>query len=339
MSRQAQEKATTGVADIPLTRDRLIRAYRTMVLIRHFEYAAGRKLFAQGLVKGTIHPYIGEEAVATGASLALQEGDTITSTHRCHGHCLALGGDPVRVMGEILGREIGYCRGRGGSMHIASAECGMLGAMGIVGAGLGIAVGAALANQYQGNDRVVVAFFGDGASNQGMFHESVNMAAIWQLPVVFLCENNRYAVSTNISYSTRIKDIAKRAEGYGIPGVTVDGMDLLAVYRATHDAVERARRGEGPTLIEAKTYRFEGHYFGEPQVYRTPSEVEEWRKRDPVQIFANWLIEERLLAPEEAERIDEEVIQEMERATEVAMSAAFPSGDGYALHVYAEEEI
>jgi len=327
-----------SVENPKLSQELLIQAYRTMLLIRHFEYAAGKKLFAGGHIKGTVHPYIGEEAVATGAFLALKKGDAITSTHRGHGHCLALGGDPVKVMGEILGREIGYCHGRGGSMHIASAERGMLGAMGIVGAGLPIAVGAALANQYRGEDQVVMALFGDGASNQGMFHESLNMAAIWGLPVIFLCENNQYAVSTSISYSANIRDIARRADGYGIPGIVVDGMDLLSVYEVTHDAVERARKGKGPTLIEAKTYRFEGHYFGEPQVYRTPSEVEKWKKRDPIIIYREWLGKEGILTPEEADRIDEEVKGEIERATQTALDAPFPSAERYDMYVYAEEE-
>jgi TPP-dependent pyruvate/acetoin dehydrogenase alpha subunit len=306
-----------------------------MLLIRHFEYAAGRKLFSQGVVKGTIHPYVGEEAVATGAFLALQEGDMVTSTHRCHGHCLALGGDPLRVMAEILGREIGYCRGRGGSMHIASAECGMLGAMGIVGAGLPIAVGAALANQYRGEDRVVVACFGDGASNQGMFHESVNLAAIWALPVIFLCENNQYAVSTSISYSARIKDIARRADAYGIPGILVDGMDIIAVYQKTLEAVERARNGEGPSLIEAKTYRFEGHYFGEPQVYRSAHEVEQWKKRDPIRFLREWLEKEGVLTAAKADQLDEDVKQEIEEVTKTALGAPFPGDEQFDRYVYA----
>jgi pyruvate dehydrogenase E1 component alpha subunit len=313
----------------------LIKAYRTMVLIRSFEYAAGR-LFSKGLIKGAIHPYIGEEAVATGAFLALKRGDLITSTHRGHGHCLALGGDPVKVMGEILGREIGYCRGRGGSMHIASAELGMLGAHGIVGEGMPIAVGAALAKQYRGEEGIVMAMFGDGASNQGLFHESLNMAAIWDLPVVFLCENNRYAVSTSISYSTRIKDIAKRADGYGIPGKVVDGMDVLSVYEVTRKAVERARKGKGPTLIEAKAYRFEGHYFGEPQVYRTREEVEQWRQRDPILRYRQWLIKTGIISVAEADRMEEEVKQQIEQATDEALEAPSPSGEEYDRYVYAE---
>jgi pyruvate dehydrogenase E1 component alpha subunit len=323
------------LSEFSLDADQWKQAYRTMLLIRHFEYGAGRKLFSQGLVKGTIHPYVGEEAVATGAFLALREGDMVTSTHRCHGHCLALGADPLKVMAEILGREVGCCRGRGGSMHIASAECGMLGAMGIVGSGLPIAVGAALANQYRGEENVVIACFGDGASNQGMFHESVNLAAIWSLPVIFLCENNQYAVSTSISYSARVTDIARRADGYGIPGVLVDGMDIAAVYQETMKAVERARQGEGPTLIEAKTYRFEGHYFGEPQVYRSPREVEEWKKRDPIRMLRDWLEKEGLLTEAEADRIDEAVKDEIDEVIKAAIEAPFPSGEQFDRYVYA----
>ena len=336
MSSKDSNGIKARLSELSLDPEQLLQAYRTMLLIRHFEYAAGRKLYSQGVVKGTIHPYVGEEAVATGAFLALQEGDMVTSTHRCHGHCLALGGDPLRVMAEILGREIGYCRGRGGSMHIASAECGMLGAMGIVGAGLPIAVGAALANQYRGEDRVIVAFFGDGASNQGMFHESVNLAAIWALPVIFLCENNQYAVSTSISYSTRITDIARRADGYGIPGILVDGMDIFAVYQKTLEAVKRARNGEGPTLIEAKTYRFEGHYFGEPQVYRTAAEVAQWKERDPIRLLREWLEKEGLMTAAEADRVDKAVKQEIEEVTKTALDAPFPGGEQFDRHVYAE---
>ena len=338
MSVENPKKKKIDFSESLLNPETLIQAYRTMLLIRHFEYAAGRKLFAGGHIRGTVHPYIGEEAVATGAFLALEKGDVITSTHRGHGHCLALGGDPVKVMGEILGREIGYCHGRGGSMHIASAEHGMLGAMGIVGAGLPIAVGAAIAYQYRDEDRVAVALFGDGASNQGMFHESLNMASIWRLPVIFFCENNHYAVSTSISYSAQIQDIARRADGYGIPGIVVDGMDLLAVYQVTLEAVKRAREGNGPTLIEAKTYRFEGHYFGEPQVYRTPSEVEEWKKRDPILLYREWLSKEGILTTEEADRIDEEVKGEIEKATQTALNAPFPSAERYDKYVYAEED-
>jgi len=335
MTKKGTKKKRDKRPEISLDDKTLIGAYRTMILIRHFEYAAGR-LFSKGLIKGAIHPYVGEEAVATGAFLALKKGDLITSTHRGHGHCLALGGDPARVMGEILGREIGYCRGRGGSMHIAAAELGMLGANGIVGEGMPIAVGAALAKQYRGEDGIVMAMFGDGATNQGVFHESLNMAAIWGLPVIFLCENNRYAVSTSISYSTRIKDLARRADGYGISGKIVDGMDVLSVYEVTRKAVERARKGKGPTLIEAKTYRFEGHYFGEPQVYRTRSEVEEYKKRDPIPCYRNWLVKQGILNQKEADRMDEEVKLEIERATQKALDAPAPSGEEYDRHVYAE---
>jgi len=335
MSSEDSSGIKARLSELSLDPEQLVKAYRTMLLIRHFEYAAGRKLFSQGVVKGTIHPYVGEEAVATGAFLALQEGDMVTSTHRCHGHCLALGGDPLRVMAEILGRETGYCRGRGGSMHIASAECGMLGAMGIVGAGLPIAVGAALANQYRGEDRVVVACFGDGASNQGMFHESVNLAAIWALPVIFLCENNQYAVSTSISYSARITAIACRADAYGIPGILVDGMDIIAVYQKTLAAVERARNGEGPSLIEAKTYRFEGHYFGEPQVYRSASEVEQWKKKDPIRYLREWLEKEGVLTAAEADLLDEDVKQEIEKVTKTALAAPFPGDEQFDRYVYA----
>jgi pyruvate dehydrogenase E1 component alpha subunit len=253
----------------------------TMYKIRFFEEEAKRS-YQRGLIRGPLHLYIGEEAVATGVCSALRQGDYITSTHRGHGHCLAKGADPKRMMAELYGREDGYCRGRGGSMHICDMQIGVLGADGIVGGGIPMALGAAFSNAYQKTNRVVACFFGDGASNQGAFHESLNLAALWKLPVLFVCESNGYAITTPSRESLPILHVADRAAGYGIEGVVADGMDVLDVRRAALKAVEKARNGLGPTLLECKTYRFEGHWYGDPVVYRTKDEVEQWRKRDPI---------------------------------------------------------
>ncbi|MBX6370874.1 MAG: thiamine pyrophosphate-dependent dehydrogenase E1 component subunit alpha [Acidothermus sp.] len=260
------------------------RALATMWTIRRFEEAVD-DLFARGLIYGTMHLSIGQEATATGVCLALADDDLITSTHRGHGHCIAKGADLERMMAELLAKETGYCRGRGGSMHIADVARGNLGANGIVAGGIPIAVGAGLAQRLQGTRRVVASFFGDGAANEGAFHEAVNLAAIWDLPVVFVCENNQYGMSMPTSRAFRIPRISQRAAAYGIPGVTVDGNDIQAVYDETVVAVERARAGEGPTFIEAITYRWKGHSKSDKNLYRTREEIEEWKSRDPIGRF------------------------------------------------------
>ncbi|MEO5834672.1 MAG: thiamine pyrophosphate-dependent dehydrogenase E1 component subunit alpha [Nakamurella sp.] len=252
--------------------------------IRLFEEAVD-ELFARGLMHGTMHLSIGQEASATGVCLALQKGDHLTSTHRGHGHCIAAGADLDRMMAELLAKETGYCRGRGGSMHIADVSTGNLGANGIVGGGIPIAAGAALGLRMQGKDAVVVSFFGDGATNEGAFHEGVNLAAVWDLPVVFVCENNKYGMSMSTEFSTRLTSLADRAAGYGIPGVSVDGNDVQAVYDVATEAVARARSGGGPTLIEAVTYRWKGHSKSDKNLYRTREEIEEWREKDPIAAF------------------------------------------------------
>ena len=260
------------------------QALSTMWQIRRFEEAVD-DLFARGLMHGTMHLSIGQEASATGTCLALRPDDAITSTHRGHGHCIAKGASLERMMAELLAKEDGYCRGRGGSMHIADVATGNLGANGIVAGGIPIAVGAALSYQLQGLDRVVVSFFGDGATNEGAFHEALNLAAIWQLPVVFLCENNKYGMSFSTEKSIAVDQIAERAPAYGMPGVTVDGNDVDAVHAATAEAVQRARSGGGPTLVEAETYRWKGHSKSDKNVYRTREEIAEWRERDPILAF------------------------------------------------------
>ena len=266
----------------------LLEMYRRMIRIREFELAA-MDLFKRGQVKGTVHPYIGQEASGVGVCMALRRNDLVAGTHRSHGHNIAKGADTKRMMAEILGKETGYCRGRGGSMHIAAFETGSLGALAVVGSGIPLAVGAALAFKMRGDDRVAVPFTGDGGSNTGNWHECMNMASIWNLPVVFVLENNHWAVSTRVDSVAKVKDLSVRAQSYGIPGVSVDGFDVLAVYEAAIDAVARARRGEGPTLLVTDSYRFEGHYAYEPEVYRTRAEVEEHRKLDPIPRFRKYL--------------------------------------------------
>jgi pyruvate dehydrogenase E1 component alpha subunit len=260
-----------------------------MVLIREFELAA-MDLFKRGEVKGTVHPYIGQEASAVGVCMALRRDDLIAGTHRSHGHNIAKGANVAKMMAEILGKATGYCKGRGGSMHIAAFETGSLGALAVVGSGIPLGVGAALAFKMRGEDRVAVPFTGEAGGNTGNWHESMNMAAIWKLPVIFVLENNHYGVSTRVEDTVAVPDLSTRAAGYGMPGLRVDGFDVLAVHAAATEAVARARRGDGPTLLVTEAYRFEGHYAGEPEVYRTRAEVEAWRSKDPIPRFRQELL-------------------------------------------------
>jgi TPP-dependent pyruvate/acetoin dehydrogenase alpha subunit len=297
--------------------------YRRMCLIRSFEEHA-RDLYMQGRVRGATHMYIGEEAVAVGACAALRRDDYITSTHRGHGHCLAKGGQPAAMMAELLGKATGYCHGKGGSMHIADLEAGILGANGIVGGGVSIATGAAYACKYRGSGQVVCCFFGDGALNQGIFHESANMAGLWKLPVVYLCEENKYAeFSPNASFFP-VRDLTVRAAPYGFPGVAVDGNDALAVYQTVRAAVERARSGDGPTLIVADTYRIEGHTIGDPLTLRPKDETETWRKRDPILRLRQTLKTQGALDDDAAEKIAAEAGQEIDAAVEFAFNSPDP---------------
>ncbi len=314
--------------------DKLVWMFRKMLEIRHFEEKV-YELYGQNLVPGTIHLYVGEEAVAVGVCANLRKDDYITSTHRGHGHCIAKGGDLKRIMAEILGKRTGYCKGKGGSMHIADFSIGMLGATAVVGAGIPIAAGAGLSIKLRGTDQVVACFFGDGASNQGTFHEGINMAAIWKLPVLFVCENNLYAMGTRQSMVMLIENVADRAAAYGIPGVVVDGNDVLAVYEAAKQAVERARKGEGPTLIECKTYRHKGHSRFDPATYRPKEEVEEWLKKDPIPRFRNKLVEMGVLTENEAKGIEEEVLAEIEEAVKFALESPYPKPEEALEDVYA----
>ncbi|RMF87330.1 MAG: pyruvate dehydrogenase (acetyl-transferring) E1 component subunit alpha [Nitrospinota bacterium] len=306
-----------------LSKEKLLEMYRTMLKIRIFEETALYES-SRGNVQGALHLYIGEEAVAVGVCANLRKEDYITSTHRGHGHCIAKGADVKRMMAELFGKVTGYCKGKGGSMHIADFSIGMLGANGIVAGGIGMATGAALAIQMRKTDQVTVCFFGDGAANRGPFHEGLNMAAVWKLPVVFVCENNRYAQWTPQEKVTLVTDIADMAVAYGMPGVSVDGMDVMAVYETAHQAISRARRGEGPTLVECKTYRFHGHSLGDAQQYRSKEEVAEWSKRDPIKLFQAFLQDKSLLTEAEAKQIEESVRREIEEAVEFASSSPFP---------------
>ncbi|MFN8193177.1 MAG: thiamine pyrophosphate-dependent dehydrogenase E1 component subunit alpha [Nocardioidaceae bacterium] len=300
--------------------DNARRTLEAMWTIRRFEEAVD-DLFARGLMHGTMHLSIGEEASATGTCLALREDDAITSTHRGHGHCIAKGADLTRMMAELLAKETGYCRGRGGSMHIADVATGNLGANGIVAGGIPIAAGAALAFKMRGEDRVVACFFGDGATNEGAFHEAVNLAAIWQLPVVFVCENNKYGMSFSTEKSMAVEHISDRAAAYGFPGVTVDGNDVVAVYDAVQAAVDRARAGEGPTLVEAITYRWKGHSKSDKNLYRTKDEIAHWREDDPIPDFERKAVEAGLLTDEQVTEIRAQVMERMRDAVRAANSA------------------
>jgi pyruvate dehydrogenase E1 component alpha subunit len=306
-----------------------------MELIRSFEEKV-EKLFQQGKIHGTMHLCIGQEATAVGACAVLEPRDKIISTHRGHGHCIAKDADIKRMMAELLGRETGYCKGKGGSMHIADLDMGNLGANGIVAAGLPIATGAALTSKMKNLGYVVVCFFGDGASNEGAFHESLNLAAIWDLPVIFFCENNQYAMSGSIKEMVKIEHIADRAAAYGIPCKVIDGNNLFEVMESTEEAVKRARNGEGPTLIEAKTYRWRGHSRSDARKYRTREEEAEWRNnRDPIAIFRNRLIEDGVITEEDYQAIQERVRQEVEAAVEFAENSPMPSLDTLEEDVYA----
>ncbi|HDI07339.1 MAG TPA: pyruvate dehydrogenase (acetyl-transferring) E1 component subunit alpha [Candidatus Bathyarchaeota archaeon] len=315
-------------------REKLVEMYRKMLQIRLFEEKVF-ELYGQNMVPGTIHLYAGQEAVAVGVCSTLRKDDYITSTHRGHGHCIAKGADLKRVMAEILGKRTGYCKGKGGSMHIADFSVGVLGATAVVGAGLPIATGAALSIKLRKTDQVSVCFFGDGASNQGTFHESLNMAAIWQLPVVFVCENNLYAMGTRQTRVMRIENIADRAAAYGMPGVTVDGNDVLAVYKAAETAVERARKGGGPTLLECKTYRHKGHSRMDPAKYRPKEEVEEWLAKDPIKRLRSKLLEANIMSEVEKEEVEREVAAEIEEAVKFALESPYPEPEEALEDVYA----
>lgn len=317
-----------------IEKEKLIDMYRRMVRIRTFEERVYKE-FAAGNIPGFVHLYSGEEASAVGTCANLTSDDYITSNHRGHGHLIAKGGKTDRMMAELYGKKTGYNKGKGGSMHIADTEIGILGANGIVGAGIPIAGGAALSAQMRKTDQVAVCFLGDGASNTSRFHEGVNLAACWKLPIVYLVENNQYAESTHISCTCQIRNIADRAAAYGIPGVTVDGMDVLAVYEAVGEAVARARKGEGPTLVETKTYRYHGHYEGDPCNYQPEAEIAEWKKKDPIPKFRKKLVEMGVLTEEAASKIDREINEEIDSAVKFAEESPLPAPEEALEDVYA----
>ena len=330
----AEVETRTPPAASPLQGDRLREALRLMLTIRFFDERA-LALYRAGEMRGTTHPYIGMEAVAVGVMLALQPNDYVTSTHRGHGHTIAKGGDPRKMMAELLGRATGYSGGKGGSMHIADMDKHMLGANGIVGGGMGLATGAALTALIQQTGSVAICFFGDGALEQGILHETTNLAAIWKLPVGFVCENNQYAMSASAAWSVAGGDPARRAAGYGIPGVTVDGMDLFAVNAQASEFVERARRGEGPAYLVCNTYRFHGHHAGDPLNYREKEEVERWRLQDPIEHAKRVAIETRAMTEAEIADLEQRIEAQIEEAVEFAKNSPDPTVDQLMTDIYA----
>jgi pyruvate dehydrogenase E1 component alpha subunit len=314
--------------------EKLIGLYKQMWLIRYFEEKVD-EFFAKGMIHGTTHLCVGQEASSVGACAVIEDKDKITSTHRGHGHCIAKGAEVNGMMAELFGRTTGYCKGKGGSMHIADVEKGNLGANGIVGGGLPLAVGAALTSKMKNKDYVVLCFFGDGASNEGSFHEAVNLASIWKLPVVFICENNQYGMSGPVKDMVNIENIADRAKSYGIPGQVVDGNDVIDVMNGVYEAVDFARNGNGPSLIEAKTYRWKGHSKSDAKKYRTREEEQEWREKDPIARLKDLLIEEGIFTNDEAARLQQEAKQEIEESVEFAQNSPEPSIDTLMEDIYA----
>ncbi len=322
------------IADHPVPAERLAEMYRKMVLIRRFEDRL-YGLFLQGLVPSTLHQYQGQEAVAAGVCEALRLDDIVFSTHRPVGHAIAKGVSLESIAGELWGKATGCASGKGGQMHLADVSVGFLPSNAIVGANIPIAVGAAMGFSMRGLDRVAVSFFGDGASNIGAFHEGLNLAAVRQAPVIFICENNQYAASTHISLTMKIKNIADRAAAYGMPGRMVDGMDALAVYESAREAVERARAGDGPTLLEYKTYRYMGHSRGDPGNYRSREEVEQWQGRDPIPLFRQRLIDTFGMEEEALIAVEERCQAEVESAIQAAQAAPEPDPEKLYQSVYA----
>lgn len=318
-----------------LSNGKITEMFNQMLKIRKFEEKAMR-LFAEGQIPGFVHLYIGEEAVATGVCANLSEVDYITSTHRGHGHILAKGGDLKEMMAELFGKETGYCKGKGGSMHIADATRGILGANGIVGAGHNIAVGAGITAQYKGTDQVCACFFGDASTNQSTFHEALNLASIWKLPVVFVCENNLYGISMSQSRHQAIQDISDRAVAYNMPGITVDGNDVFAVYEAANEAIKRARSGQGPTLIECKTYRHRGHFEGDATTYRASDELTEWLKKDPINRLEKYMLDHKVATVEELEALKKEVDLQIANAVEFANKSPYPSPESAVEDIYTD---
>jgi len=322
---------------LELEKQKLLLMYRNMLRIRRFEERLAEES-ARGNIPGLLHLYVGEEAVAVGACSTLRKDDYITSTHRGHGHCIAKGGDLRKMMAELFGKETGYCKGRGGSMHIAAPDIGIVGCSAIAGANIPIAAGVGLSSKLRKTDQVCISFFGDGASNTGAFHEGMNLAALWNLPVVYVLENNLYAISTPAVRSSKLRNISDRAAGYGMRAAVVDGMDALSVYEVVSDAVARARKGEGPTLVECKTYRFRGHHEGDPkkgEIYRTKQEMDEWEKRDPIIRLGEKMVKEHKAAQAELNAINQETMREIEDAVAFAKQSPSPKPEDASTYLFA----
>ena len=317
-----------------IEKEKLIDMFRIMVRIRTFEERACKE-FAAANIGGALHLYTGEEAIATGACANLRPDDFITSTHRGHGHLIAKGGKTDKMMAELFGRKTGYNKGKGGSMHIADTDIGILGANGIVGAGIPIAAGAALSAKMRGTDQVTVCFFSDGATNTTRFHEGINLAAIWNLPVIFVIENNGYAESTSIKDTCKLENLADKSYAYGIPGKIVDGNDVLAVYDVVGEAIARAKKGEGPTLIECKTGRWHGHEEGDTETYRTKEEIAELKKKCPILRFRKHLIANGIFTDDDADTIIQDMSDEIENAVKFAADSPFPAPEETLEDVYA----
>jgi TPP-dependent pyruvate/acetoin dehydrogenase alpha subunit len=311
-----------------------IEMLRKMYQIRHFEDEA-EQFIIRGMIHGTCHLYTGEEATAVGAICAINDDDYITSTHRGHGHCIAKGADLNIMMAELLGKKMGYCKGKGGSMHIADVNSGNLGANGVVGGSIGIATGAALTCKMKRNGKIVVCFFGDGAANQGIFHGSINMASIWDLPVIYLCENNVYGMSTSIKEAFNIEKISDRKSAYGIEGLTIDGNNLVEVFNTVSHFAGECRVGKGPVLIESLTYRWRGHSKSDAQVYRTKEELKQWVAKDPIKRYKGILIEKGVLTEKEDRDLEREVIGQIEKAAKFARECPFPDPSEIEDDVYA----
>jgi pyruvate dehydrogenase E1 component alpha subunit len=317
--------------------EKKIEMLRTMITIRLFEEKIV-DMYARGIVPGLAHLYVGEEAVASGVCANLTKEDYITSTHRGHGHVIAKGAEIKYMMAELFGKKTGYCKGKGGSMHIADVEIGILGANGIAGGGIPIAVGSGLSAKMRRTDQVTACFFGDGSSNNGTFHEGLNFAAVHRLPVIFVCENNTYGISVSQKQHQAIQDISIRAAAYNMPGITIDGNDVLAVYETSGKAIEHARAGKGPTLIECKTYRWRGHHEGDPNQgrrYRTMDEIKEWMEKCPIKRFEERLIEEKILTKPKSKKLWEEIQKEIDDSVEYAHQSPFPEPRDLYEDVYA----
>jgi TPP-dependent pyruvate/acetoin dehydrogenase alpha subunit len=320
---------------LDLKRDTLLEIYRRMLTIRSFEETVF-EVYRKGWMPGLAHLSDGQEATAVGVCMALRVDDTITSTHRGHGHIIAKGGRVEPMMAEVMGKVTGYCRGKGGEMHIADVSLGILGANGIVGGGLGIAAGSAFTAKREGKGRVSAAFFGDGAVNQGLWYETANIAVLWKLPLIYVCENNQYTQFTNSQKLISGEGFAARARVMGMKSVEVDGNDVLAVYQAANEAVEAARNGEGPATLVCNTFRYGGHHSGEPgTAYRSKEEIDAWKKRDPIPFFENQLLTQKIITPQEIESIHDEVDKRLQASVELARQEPFPDVSEVTEHVYA----